>query len=90
MNAPVVATAIFSIRTSYDGEMHWSACDVRSSGGITDNDLPALAVPDALWEDDEFGQAVYARVRDLVGFLATFEVLDAIHAELRARAGGAE
>ena len=53
------------------------------------SDIPALAVPDALWEDEGFGQAVYARVRDLVGFLATFEVLDAIHAELRARADGA-
>jgi hypothetical protein len=49
--------------------------------------IAALAVPLALFEDDEFGHAVYSRVRDLVGYLAMFEVLTAIAAELRARAG---
>jgi hypothetical protein len=69
------------------------ACAISLSGKpwpakqMTEEDIPALAVPLALFEDDEFGHAVYSRVRDIVGYLATFEVIAAIAAELRARAG---
>jgi hypothetical protein len=65
----------------------WSAEGVATVHPYQHGDIPALAVPLALFEDDEFGHAVYSRVRDLVGYLATFEVLTAIAAELRARAG---
>jgi hypothetical protein len=62
---------------------------VRAWEGATDTELPALAVPDALWQDDEFRAAVACRVHDLAAwdYPTTDEYLQAIHAELRARAG---
>jgi hypothetical protein len=58
-------------------------------------DLPALAVPDALWADAEFRAACTDRQREKIRAW-TFEderrgpcpnLFDAIHAELRARDG---
>ena len=58
-----------------------------------DRDLPALAVPEALFKDGLFIVRVIQRLAESYGHVAPsmmIEFLDAIHAELRARAGGAE
>ena len=76
------------------------AVTINARGGVMpatprpwDGDLPALAVPDALWGDSAFNDAVRERLAWNYGhvsadMMAAF--LAAIHAELRARAGGAE
>jgi hypothetical protein len=51
---------------------------------VTEEAVSALAVPDALWEDEEFREACFDRWDDDQGAHALFA---AIHAELRARAG---
>jgi hypothetical protein len=57
-----------------------------------DGDLPALAVPDLLWGDGDFCDAVYDRVdaEEQAGYEGpmTALYLRSIHAEMRARAGG--
>ena len=53
-----------------------------------DLDLPALAVPDALWGDDAFIDALQARFGEPERRV-WHRCLDAIHAELRERARGA-
>jgi hypothetical protein len=82
---PVVASVIWHLRTRPDTPLVLakSVHAVLVEPHPTDRD--AVTVPLALFEDDEFGHAVYSRVRDLVGYLATFEVLTAIAAELRSR-----
>jgi hypothetical protein len=81
---PVVAAWVW---TDEDGQpffrMQWSDAEP--------DDRPALAVPDALWDDAEFRHAVAgrAKTRATTGAPTLLELLLAIHAELLARAGEA-
>lgn len=50
------------------------------------DDVPALAVPDALWSDEVFQEACHERWETLTGPELFNGIFAAIHAELRARA----
>ena len=83
------------------------AVTINARGGVMpatprpwDGDLPALAVPDSIWTDPAFADALLARAdSDTWEYACQYEKdewrkamledLAAIHAELRARAGGA-
>jgi hypothetical protein len=84
---PVVEAVVWA-----DGSA-WSRKIVEQSTPDEGRDLPALAVPDAAWTDSAFNDAVRERVAWNYGHVGVHMMaafLDAIHAELRARAGGAE
>jgi hypothetical protein len=80
MSAPVVAAWVWA---DEDGQsfcrMQWSVAEAES------DDRPALAVPDALWGDAEF----IASCRHRIASNRRLSIWECIHAELRARAGGA-
>jgi hypothetical protein len=77
---PVVACWIDPIPEGYPAVFR----GVREDGSIS-----ALAVPDALWGDESFIDALQARGGEPSRRL-WIKTLTHIHAELRARAGGAE
>ena len=88
MSAPKMPVVAAWVWTDEDGQsfcgMQWSAAEAEP------DDRPALAVPDALWGDKAFRAAVCARAAALCtqwDYPSLPEYLDAIHAELRARAG---
>jgi hypothetical protein len=67
----------------------WSRKIVEQSTPDERRDLPALVVPDALWGDADFMAAVWQRL-NYSDPGVVIQTIDAIRAELRARAGGAE
>jgi hypothetical protein len=82
---PVVEAVVWA-----DGSA-WSRKIVEQSTPDEGRDLPALAVPDELWGDGLFIVRVIQRLAEEYGHVSTsmtIAFLDAIHAELRARAGG--
>ena len=87
MSAPVVAAWVW---TDEDGRAY---CGQSYGGGLGEpDDRPALAVPDAAWTDPAFNDAVRERLAWNYGHVSSDMMaafLTAIHAELRARAGGA-
>jgi hypothetical protein len=91
VSAPVVRCVI---GIPPDGKARRHVITAEYATTVREGDLPALAVPDALWNNEEFRDAVDARCAEVVAMADSFNgifdsVVDAIHAELRARAGGA-
>ena len=88
---PVVACVVWNLTTRPDMPLV-IADSVHRQLGAHSTDIPALAVPHALWGDNGFCEAVMSRVFGGVAPRTTVcidEILPAIHAELRARADGA-
>jgi len=83
---PVVKCVIWDNSGTLEMVSHEIADVIRHS-----TDMPALAVPDALWHDVDFLRAVSVRAHELAGwdYPTANSFLVAIHAELRARADGA-
>lgn len=89
MSAPVVRCFMWE----YPDHSGHVVCDIA----LTEPTTPALAIPDALWQDEDFREACRERSHDMLTLWrkgdhnAPFpSFFDAIHAELRARASGEE
>jgi hypothetical protein len=91
MSSPVVRCEIVpSMTITGCGDPEQTPARVQPDTGVW---VAALAVPDVLWDDEEFRAAVYARAAGACNqwdYPSLPDYLNAIRAELRSRAGGAE
>jgi len=85
MSAPVVRCVI-GIPPDGKARRHVIAAEYATTA--REGDRPALAVPDALWGDADFMAAVWQRL-NYSDPGVVIQTIDAIHAELHSRAGGA-
>ena len=84
MSAPVFPVAcVIGIPPDGKARRHVIAAEYATT--VREGDLPALAVPDALWGDDAFIDALQARFGEPERRV-WHRCFDAIHAELRERA----